>query len=542
MKNKHLFWLVFLGALALSFLLYGNSIKGGFVYDDKFFAERSELKDSSYLGKIWFEPFVPQNRAAGTFRPLAIFSFALNFIFFGDSPVSFHIINILLNGLVVFLIFILVLKLFPDDKPLAVFSALLFMFMPIHTESVAFIKSRDEILAAIFGILSWILFVQATQNIQSISYKKIWLSAIMFLSAVLSKELIIILPVLFLAIFLIKQKVSWPKILKIGASFFIVAAVYLLWRFLVLGNYAFGTDDAYFIINPLGSADFLTRISTGFKIAFIYIGKTFIPINLSATYHFNHLALIKNPVFSLSALVGIILLFGLIFIALYKKTKKVPLGMGAIIFLLSYSVISKFILKSGDLLAERWMYFPSLGLSIIGGYFLAKLYKFNKKIGFAILAVILSVYGVMVYNRNKVWASNELLYTNMIKTAPNSIQGHINLATVYLGQNKIDKAREEIKRAAEIYKDHPPLLNLMGIMAFKDGDYKLAESSFLRAIQLRPTLAVSYSNLGMLYYNMGQYKKAQEALEYVIKIKNPREEDVKIYNTILNKFNSTKNP
>ena len=150
--------MLFAGAIALSFLLYGNSLKGEFVYDDNFFADRIELRSPEHILKIWTEPYLPQNLAAGLYRPFAVFLFALDFILFGESPVSFHLINIVLNGIVVFLVFLLVFKIFGDRK-LAVIAALFFAFLPIHTESVAFIKSRDEILAALFAIWSWLLFI-----------------------------------------------------------------------------------------------------------------------------------------------------------------------------------------------------------------------------------------------------------------------------------------------------------------------------------------------------------------------------------------------
>ena len=201
-KNRK-FWLFLIGAVALSFLLYGNSLKGGFVYDDNFFADRPELRDSSSLLRVWTEPYLPQNLAAGLYRPLAVFSFALNFILFGESPVSFHLVNIILNGIVIFLVFLLVLKIFGDRK-LASIAALFFAFLPIHTESVAFIKSRDEILATLFAIWSWLLFISATEGGNRLNWKKIAQSTLLFLLAVFSKELIIIVPALFLAVFWIR--------------------------------------------------------------------------------------------------------------------------------------------------------------------------------------------------------------------------------------------------------------------------------------------------------------------------------------------------
>ncbi|MBI2670145.1 MAG: glycosyltransferase family 39 protein [Candidatus Yanofskybacteria bacterium] len=527
-RDKKL-WLFLAGAIALSFLLYGNSLNGGFIYDDNFFADRSELKSSAHLLKIWTEPYLPQNPTAGLYRPLAVFSFALNFILFGESPVSFHLVNIILNGIVIFLVFLLVLKIFGDHM-LAFIAALFFTFLPIHTESVAFIKSRDEILAALFAIWSWLLFVSAIENRNRLRWKKITGSALLFLLAVLSKELIIIVPVLFLAIFWIKQKPKFLVFLKAASGFLITGAFYLWLRFQVLGSYAFGGDKSYFAINPLGHVDFQTRIWTAFKIAFVYIGKTLLPINLSATYHYNHLTLVNYFFNSWQAVAGFIILTGLIFLFFYKKTRLTPLGIGALSFFIPYLVISKFIFKSGDILAERWMYFPSVGLSIMAAYFILLIYKRRRKLAIVIFGVVMVTYAAIIIPRNKIWLSDENLFRSMIKTAPNSIQGHSNLANWYMRNDKTAEAKSEAEIGFAIDKEYPPLLNTIGGIAFKDGNYDLAETAFLKAIELAPHIPTGYINAGRLYYLTGQYEKTKKMFDSALgAYARPKTEDVLIY-------------
>ena len=524
-----------IGAVALSFLLYGNSLKGGFVYDDNFFADRPELRDSSSLLRVWTEPYLPQNLAAGLYRPLAVFSFALNFILFGESPVSFHLVNIILNGIVIFLVFLLVLKIFGDRK-LASIAALFFAFLPIHTESVAFIKSRDEILATLFAIWSWLLFISATEGGNRLNWKKIAQSTLLFLLAVFSKELIIIVPALFLAVFWIRpaplggRTAKWGGVLKAASGFLITGAFYLWLRFQILGPYAFGGDKSYFAINPLGFVDFQTRIWTAFKIAFMYIGKTFVPLNLSATYHYNHLTLVSYFLNSWQAVAGFVILAGLLFLFFWKRTRLTPLGIGALSFLIPYLVISKIIFKSGDILAERWMYFPSIGLSIMAAYLILFIYKRRRNLAIVVFGVVLAVYAAIIIPRNKIWLSDENLFRSMIKTAPNSVQGHSNLASWYMRNNKTAEAKSEAEAGFAIDKEYPPLLNTIGGIAFKDGNYDLAETAFLKAIELAPHIPTGYINAGRLYYLTGQYEKTKEMFDAALgAYAYPKTEDVLIY-------------
>lgn len=523
-------------SIVLSFLLYGNTIPGDFVYDDAFFADRAELREPAQLQKVWSEPMLPGNPASGLFRPLTTFSFGLNFVLFGESPASFHVINIVLNGVVIFLLFLLANKLFKD--PLLAFCiTLLYAFLPIHTEVVASIKSRDEILAALFSVAAWLSFLRATKNTEKgIDYRFVSLSAVLFLLAVLSKELIIVLPALFLIVFWLRRKPPLRHLAQIAVMFALVIAVYLGWRFIALGEYAFGKEEVYYIINPLIEEDFWVRIWTAFEIAFMYVGKTYVPWNLSATYHYSHLMPVLNIFLSWQALLGLLTLVTLITLSVWEKTRTTAFGIGALTFLIPYSIFSKLIFKGGDILAERWMYTPSIGLSFIGGFVIYALYKRKPLVGALVFIAILSIYASILIPRNTVWLSEENLYTSMIRSAPKSIQGYQALAFAYEKQGRIDEARALAETGFSIYKEHPPLLNTMGTIAITDEDYGRAEELLLRATEIAPDDAMAYKNLARLYYITGDYERSEELLKYLVnKWRVPRAEDVIDYALVLAK-------
>jgi hypothetical protein len=94
MSSKSLI-ILFLSSVLFSFALYGNTIKNEFVYDDLFFVRRSELRQPSSLINVWQQSYLPNNQTAVAYRPLPVFTFALNYVLFGESPVSFHIFNII---------------------------------------------------------------------------------------------------------------------------------------------------------------------------------------------------------------------------------------------------------------------------------------------------------------------------------------------------------------------------------------------------------------------------------------------------------------
>lgn len=498
-------------SLLVSFLLYANTIKGDFVYDDSLILGQKELRQPFSFAKIWTNPSFSDDISIGVYRPLSLFSFALNFVIFGNSPVSFHIVNIILNGLMIFLVFLMIFSIF-KDKVLAIFSSLLFAFLPIHTEAVAFIKARDDILSATLLLLSWLIFIKAIKDVPTLNYKLITVSSLVFLLAVLAKEFAIIAPVLFLAVFWIQNRPSVKKLFFSGLIFFINSIIYLGLRYYVLKEYAFGRNVLAFITNPLGFSSLAERFFTAFKIVFVYISKVFLPYNLSATYHYNHLSTVTNFFNSWQAILGLAFISVLIFLALSKKYRSTPLGIGAMIFFVPYFMFSKFLFNAGELVSERWVYLPSLGLIIIAAYIFTKIYQYKKFLAIILLTLILVAFSFVIVNRNRIWLSREALAKSMIEDAPNSVRGHLMLASWAYGNNDIQTAKIETRAAYDIYKNDAMIITFLGRLAAAEEKFSIAENIFLTAIKTMP----SYAPAHVLYaLTLTKEKRYQESIEHV---------------------------
>jgi len=86
------------------------------------------------------------------YRPIPKAMFAIEWDFFPDNPTPGHIINILLYCLTAGFLFRLLLKLSKNNIYFSFFTTVLFIAQPLHTEVIANIKSRDEILSYLFSI------------------------------------------------------------------------------------------------------------------------------------------------------------------------------------------------------------------------------------------------------------------------------------------------------------------------------------------------------------------------------------------------------
>ncbi|MCJ7740682.1 glycosyltransferase family 39 protein [Candidatus Microgenomates bacterium] len=508
-------WLFLLISILISFILYGTSIRGVFVYDDFNWTNRKELKDGSSLIKLWKEPYIPGLEENGTYRPFTIFSFALNFSLFGESTASFHIVNIILNGLVIFLVYELVKKLFGNEF-LAIATALFFAFMPIHSDAVAFIKSRDELLRSVLILLSWMTFLKANALKHIVKWQYILISLILYFFAMLAKETIVIAPFQFFAVFFLLNEKKRSQIPKLAVFYIIVLIIYMYIRFLVLGNYAFGTDNLAYALNPIRLVPLLSRLWTACAIAFLYISKAFVPWNLSATYHSKYLEPYYNPWQSMAIPFGIIFLLILIFLILFKKTRRSPLGIGALFFLSSYAIISKFFFTAGEIMAERMLYYPSIGLAMMAGFVFLKIFQRKKLLGIALLTVVLFVYTAIVIPRNYIWLSKRNLGESMIRDAPKSFEGYFMMATVEFNGKNFEKAKEYAKNAYAIDKTFPSLLHLMGRLAIVESRYDLAER-LLRKSLTRQTKVEITKYLAYAIAKQGRYEESQQLLLHNIK-------------------------
>jgi len=536
--------LFFLCALVISFFLYGNTFKNEFVWDDIFFTGRNELTQPDHLLKIWFESVIPSQTAAGLYRPFTVFTYALNLIIGGKNPFGFHLVSIVLNGIASFLVLVLAARLF-RSRGVAIFSALFFAFLPIHTEAVDLMKARDEILGAIFVMLSWLFFLRATAHAERLKLGWLLGSAAFFLIGILSKEFVVLAPALFLGTYylgnpnlpkkIFLRNLGW-SILFFGALF----SAYLWMRHLAIPATPFGNDEIspvsnVLVVAPLWPGGLLTPL----KIAYIYISKTFVPLGLSATYHFKAVTLVLNFFYSWRAMLGLAFLTALIGFIIFRRTRNTAFGIGALSFLMLYFPFSQFLFKGGDIVAERWMYLPSIGLSFIVGGFFSFLFWKNRKFAVAVFLIILTFYTSVVIPRNRVWANIVSLGESMVSDAPKSVKGYSILAQEMLNRGDIPRARELISKGLLISNQEPNLYVLGALIFYREKRYEDAERLLLKAINLDTFSPAAVLNLPRVYFSQEKYEEAFWILDKAIAEFPPASikfSDEVLYATILTKL------
>jgi tetratricopeptide (TPR) repeat protein len=186
--KKNEIWHYLLFIVILAFALYGNTIQNGYSIDDDFVTtEKNQLVKKGIRGipEIFATRYSEGQGQTYGYRPVVKISFAIEYELFGLNPHISHLINILLYALTGIFLFLLLKKILKKYNPLLPFIiTILFIAHPIHTEVVASLKNRDEILSFLGSIIALYLFIKYTETNKIIN---IFLGVFFYIIALLSK-------------------------------------------------------------------------------------------------------------------------------------------------------------------------------------------------------------------------------------------------------------------------------------------------------------------------------------------------------------------
>jgi len=192
-KASSSLWPYSLGIFLFAFLLYSNTIKHDYVLDDNIVTRGNKFVEKGFGGikdiftHGYLYGFNGQNDQS--YRPLVLTNFAIEKALFNnklDNPGAHHFFNVFWYGIASVMLFLFLLQLFRgESRWLALIITLLFVAHPIHTEVVANIKSRDEILSFFFLTASLYYLLKYARSSKGL---ELGLSLLCYCFCVLSKD------------------------------------------------------------------------------------------------------------------------------------------------------------------------------------------------------------------------------------------------------------------------------------------------------------------------------------------------------------------
>ncbi len=440
-----------LGIALVAFGVYANSLRNGFANDDNLTVEQNLLIGS--LRNTWrifttgyWQQWVG---ATSSYRPLFVFSLALNYSVGGLKPFGYHLVNVLLHCANCYLFFILAGK-YGLGKKLAGLAALIFAVHPVHTEAVANVVGRMELMGTFFCGLIW-LFWKRNPDRSVPGPKDLFGAAFFFPCALFSKENFILFPVgLFLAEWISRPVRpdfgKFPRMLAPYLAFVPGLAIYLIFR--IASGEGFSKDVKF--VSPIGEFNSFERAATMGSVSLQWYRVLVAGYPLKPTYDQFNLEFVKQP--TVSSWIGFGLFALLLTLAAVSLRKK-PLVTFSILFLFSQmALFNGILIPLYTLFGERWLYLPSVGVCLLLSEGLITLSTLpGARPGYPRLAVVLGLsllvtYGAFTIRRNLDWKDNYSLFTRFIATDPNHPLGYIQVAN-FVMERKPDLARALLTRA-----------------------------------------------------------------------------------------------
>ncbi len=525
----------------LAAALYAISINGAFVFDDP-----NAISQSVLIRSI-----TPLKRFLTlSTRPLTDFSFALNYAMGGLETWPYHLTNILLhvaNGLLVYGIAwatfsssALARRYGTSRYVLAVAAAALFVAHPLASESVAYVSSRSEVLAAFFILLSLGSYLVAAT-----SSRATWRRAAAIVlplataAGVASKEIAATIPfILLLYDWLFLSSLAWwrmrPRLWLIGLA---LSPLVLGGTFLIL--------RAYISPSPMGdygataglSFDRFTRwqyLMTQFGVILYYFQLVVLPVGQTFDYDWP----LARSLFAPSVLLPLLLLVALVFVAV-RAAKSQPLFTFAIGWTLLILAPTSSIMPIADLAVERRMYLPIAGLMLLAAAWLHDLVLWLPEVWRrrpdwtygAIVAVLVAILGALTYQRAALWGNAVALHEDGAAKAPGNPRVRLNLGVTYLNLGQPQKAYDTLLVAKQLY-DRQESINAfprigafihynLGAVLFARKDIDGAEPQLRRALELggqylalRP---MAYMLLSRIEAQRDNWPKAATYMEEAVK-------------------------
>ena len=303
--------------------------------------------------------------------------------FFYETPLPFvnHLMNLLYYILLCLLIYEVLARIFPQHEgkkwfqSLPFLAALLFAVHPIHTEVVANVKGRDEIFAMLGA------FAALWCSLKYVDTRKwYWLvvSLLAFTFGIFSKEnTITFLAVVPLALYFLNSDKKRTADYFITLIPLVIGTVFFLWaRYKALGS----------MMQPDLTSKLVWLLLAG-SIALVVYG-------------------------------------------IWKLKKKTVPAFGILYFIITFSIVSNLLFNVGTFLNERFVFRPSIGFTLIVGWWLYLLATSPvpalQKTAVGVTAVISLLFGIKTFTRNFTWKDDFTLFLTDVKTSDNSIKCNIS--------------------------------------------------------------------------------------------------------------------
>lgn len=507
--------------IATVFLVYLPALNGGFVWDDDAWTAHllPVFQSISGLVTIWSHPTTLQQ-----YYPLTGTTFWLDFQMWSFWTLPYHLENILLHLVSVFLFWRLLLRL---QVPGAWLAAALFALHPVMVESVGWITERKNVLSLALYLGSLLAYERfapwvepkpgtsdtspdVTPGERTRSYM---LALFFFLGALLAKTTAFPLPaVILLLVWWKRGCFNWRRDVVPTLPFFAIAIVMCLLTAWLEKTHVGAQGEDFNLTGP-------QRCLIAGHAPWFYLGKLLWPTNLCFVYPRWQ----PDPHVWSQWIYPVLTIGGLLILWLAQRRIGRGPATAAFYFIGTLFPVLGFISAYGmrySFVWDHWVYLSSLGFFALVAALISlaaeRLHQTTVIYGLAIL--MLSGLGLLTRHQSGMYADMDTLWGTTLARNPDCWMGHFNWGTSLMNRGRADEAIQHFELGLKLKADVGANYDL-GVALAAQGKPDEAVQAYQRAIQIDTDFAPAHYNLGSVLVTQGKLAEAIQQYEVVLRLK-----------------------
>ena len=503
--------LLILFSVALYILTTGYDLVGD---DAILIGGNPYVRSFHFLREIFTQNFWAFRGARGDsiyYRPLVMFTFLVQTMLFGTRAAPFHLCNVLLNSWVVVMVYQLGKRLWPTGQG-ALWGALLFAALPVHSEDVATVSGISDLECAAFFLAALLIYTHPP-DARGFSRLRAWMSALVFLLAALCKEVALAAPLLmvFYEHFLRGDAATrFSQRLSRYLPSFLLAAFYVVVHLAVIGSVSG--------VGPPSRMRLRETVIFGSTQLGEYVAKLIWPQHLSYSWKFYPPLSWRDP----AVLMGMLfVLWSVGMVAAWWRRCR-PVSFAIVWFVLTLAPVLNIAGVGVPAYGERYLYIPSAGICWLAGEALAAaqgrsqrspLQRVRRIAAVALGTVLLAAGAVRILVRLPAWRNNFTLGLATVRDDPTAAVFHVFLGNDYRKADDRNRARVEYVAAISLDPSAgEAFVNLAGVLV-DDGNLSAGEDTLRRGAQLNPEFSKPVFALGKIALYRGNKEEARDLFE-----------------------------
>ena len=492
--------LIYLAIFCMGIILYGKCLFFTLThFDDTILLEMNQ----TFLGNIKNLPklfttdvFISIVNPHIYYRPLLNLLFMIEAQIAPDNFLLYHGTNVLLHIFCCVLVF----KLFQQmrfSQFLSAVAALIFCVHPLNSSAVVWIPGRNDTLVTCFVLGSFFFFLRAYDTKRRLDYI---VHMLLFFLALLVKETAIVLPILcFGYVYLVRgEKLRRRELVSMPAAYGLLTACWFLMRITVHRGFEIQKTDGSLIATCVHNLPSY----------FLYIGKVFLPLDLSAFPNTTDHSLLPGIAVMLA-------LAGVLYFVQFLSRPKILFGFFWFFLFLSPTLIGE------PIFYEHRAYCPLVGLLMAIAFIpVIRDMDFKKRVPLAGVAMVILILSLRTFVHEDCYQDRHSFSYTAYASAPSNDLSFICIATMHLDEGNFDVAEQEIVQKIQ---QKPGLGVPHGMLAdvyASRREYECAAQEYERAIRLTPLNLTAYLHYGKMKIDEGQTDTAVQLWKKAVQI-NP---------------------